>query len=62
MTEKEIRDIIALRKSEMSSFRVYSKNLYNLIYYSDKADRSYTWIINKALENYFINKKAPGQR
>jgi len=62
MTDKDIKDIIGKRKSEMSSFRLYSKNLYNLIYYSDKLDRSYTWIINKSLETYFINKKAPSQR
>ncbi len=64
MTNQEVEDIIDKRETDIVSCRLYSNsnNLYNLIYYGDKLDRSYTWIINKALENYFINKKAPSQR
>ncbi len=62
MTNQDVNDKIAKRKSDMVSCRVNLTNLFNLIYYTDKEDRSFAWIINKALENYFINKKAPSQR
>jgi len=62
MTNQDVQDKIAKRKSDMVSCRVNLGNLFNLIYYTDKEDRSFAWIINKALENYFINKKAPKKR
>jgi len=62
MTDQDVNEIISERKSDMISCRANRRNLFNLIYYTDKEDRSFAWIINKALENYFINKKAPRQR
>jgi len=62
MTDQDIKDVISKRKSDMVSCRVNYKNLFNLIFYTNKEDRSFAWVINKALENYFINKKAPSQR
>ena len=62
MTNQDIEDVMSKRKTNMVSFRASNDNLENLIYYNDKEDRSFAWIINKALENYFINKKAPSRR